>query len=164
MRFETITFLDDEALGAPTEPADLDAAEERLGTTFPPQLRALLLRADGYNGEITDDRADDDEETYLRLHRVARIVEATEDGDAYHEDDEFPGAIEIGDQGGDVAFVYRVDEGGFRFALVESGSNDVVAWLGATFVDALHGIVHQYDDDADEDDADEDDIADWPRP
>lgn len=157
MRFHDIEFIDDDELTDGAASADLDAAERRLGTAFPAELRAFLQRSDGYDGELADASAD--EPSYIRLHPVDEIVARTQGSDAYADDDVFPGAVEIGDDGGDESLVYRLDtEGAARFAIVDQGAAEVIAWVGATFVEALHGWIHRFDDEDD----DGDDVEGWP--
>ncbi|KAB1660063.1 SMI1/KNR4 family protein [Pseudoclavibacter chungangensis] len=157
MRFFDIEFVDETESGA--SDGAIDAAERRLGARFPVHVRALLRLTDGYDGEITDATAT--EPRYIRLHAVDEIVECTETSDAYHDEDRFPGAVEIGDNGGGDALVFRREEdGALRFAVVDAGSNEVYAWSGGTFVDALHGWIHEFDD---LDDAGESGNEPWPR-
>lgn len=117
--------------------ADLDGG-------LPRDLLAFWEASDGFNGDLHDP-SDPDETVYLRLHEAEEMAERTDDSEILGEGGLLSGGVEIGDNGGDESIVLAPRNGRLRYLLVDQGADEVLADLGGSLAECLHGLLHEDD-------------------
>jgi len=122
-----LDVLSAEGRRGPAEPSSIADTEEKLGITFPADLRAFLLQTDGYEGWIG--------ENYAQLYRATDISESQ----LSYFDEDAPGFVMIGSNGAGEAFGYDTRSSPWRMVMMPMiGMEwDVAIPIGVSFADFL---------------------------